>query len=81
LGGFAKLPKIPLKRLSDNQPVSWTIKVIHFSMKLIIKFPLPRREGIKGRGKYYVVELPFIFFTPTFTLLNPRRAGFAVSEI
>jgi hypothetical protein len=21
------------------------------------------------------------FFTPTFTLLNPRRAGFAVSEI
>jgi hypothetical protein len=28
-----------------------------------------------------VVELPFIFFTPTFTLLNPHRAGFAVGEI
>jgi hypothetical protein len=28
-----------------------------------------------------VVELFFIFFTPTFTLLNPRHAGFAGGEI
>jgi hypothetical protein len=50
-------------------------------MKLITKFPLPSAGGDEGEGEILSVRITVYFSTPTFTLLNPRHAGFAGGEI